>query len=254
MSDKQRPGTSPTYTAEQVCQIIALACETPPEPLTHWTREDLVREAVARGIVEQISPSTIGRILNEADLKPHRSQYWLNHEVEDEAVFRSVVRDICKLYHQAQELHEQGVHIGSRDEKTGIQALERAHSTHPMEQGKPEAIEYEYERHGTQTLIANFEVATGQVLSPTVGDTRTEDDFVTHIVTTVETDPEGSFLFLCDQLNTHKAATLAQAIAQLCFISDDLGVKGKSGILREMDSRATFLLRRKSSYSFYVYA
>jgi len=80
--------------------------------------------------------------------------------------------------------------------------------------------------HPTQTLIANFEVATGQVINPTVGDTRTEEDFVMHIVTTVETDPDGQWIFICDQLNTHKAATLAQAIAQLCFIPDDLGIKG----------------------------
>ncbi len=171
LSDKQRPGTPPTYTAEQVCQIIALACETPPEPLTHWTREDLVREAVVRGIVEQISPSTIGRILNEADLKPHRTKYWLNHEVIDPATFREEVRDICKLYHQAQEEHEKGVRIFSVDEKTGIQAKEHTHSAHPMEPGKLEAVEYEYERNGTQALNANFEVAFVQVISPTVGDT-----------------------------------------------------------------------------------
>ena len=202
LNDKPRPGTPPTYTAEQICQIIALA-RTPPEPLTHWSRDDLVREATVRNIVEQISPSTIGRILNEADLKPQLSKNWLNHEVEDEATFREEVRDICKLYHQAQELNEQGVHIVSVDEKTGIQAKEHAHPTHQMEQGKPFAIEYEYERHGTQALIANFEVATGQVLNPTVGDTRTEDDFVNHIVTTVETDPEAQWIFICDQLNTH---------------------------------------------------
>ena len=89
----------------------------------------MVFDAAVRGFKEQISPSTIGRILNIAPLKPHRSQYWLNHEVIDNAVFRSVVRDVCKLYHQAQELHEQGVHIGRRDEKTGIQALDRAHPT-----------------------------------------------------------------------------------------------------------------------------
>jgi len=113
--------------------------------------------------------------------------------------------------------------------------------TRPMEPGKPEAVEHEYERHGTQTLIANFEVATGQVICPTIGDNRTEEDFVTHIVRTLETDPDGEWIFICDQLNTHKAATLAQAIAQLCGIEDDLGIKGKSGILHNMDSRATFL-------------
>jgi len=133
------------------------------------------------------------------------------------------------------------VHIVSVDEKTGIQALERAHPTHQMEPGKPEAVEYEYERHGTQALIANFEVATGQVLNPTVGDTRVSEDFVNHIVTTVATDPPGQWVFICDQLNTHKAATWAQTIAQLCGIKDDLGVKGKNGILYNMDSRAAFL-------------
>ena len=62
-----------------------------------------------------------------------------------------------------------------------------------------------------------------------------------HIVTTVETDPEAPWIFICDQLNTHKAATLAQAIAQLCFMPDSLGIKGKSGILHNMNSRAAFL-------------
>lgn len=74
-----------------------------------------------------------------------------------------------------------------------------------------------------------------------MGDTRTEEDFVKHIVATVKTEPQGQWIFICDQLNTHKAATLAQAIAQLCGIEEDLGVKGKSGILHNMISRATFL-------------
>ncbi|WP_305910319.1 hypothetical protein Q9L42_013725 [Methylomarinum sp. Ch1-1] len=64
-------------------------------------------------------------------MKPHRTKYWLNHKAEDEATFRQEVRDVCKLYHQAQELHESGVHVISVDEKTGIQALERIHPDHP---------------------------------------------------------------------------------------------------------------------------
>jgi putative transposase len=75
LADSPRPGSPCTFTAEQVCQIIAVACETPPTPLTHWTRNDLVRAVIARGIVETISASTIGRILKEGDLKPHRSRY-----------------------------------------------------------------------------------------------------------------------------------------------------------------------------------
>ena len=123
LADASRPGSPCTFTAEQVCQIISVACETPPAPLTHWSRNDLVRVVIDRGIVETISASTIGRILNECDFKPHRSRYWLNHTVEDAAEFHQEVRTVCKLYHQAQELHDQGVHLVSTDEKTGIQAL-----------------------------------------------------------------------------------------------------------------------------------
>jgi transposase len=174
-------------------------------------------------------------------LKPHRAKYWLNHEVEDEAQFREEARTVCKLYHQAAELHEQGIHLIGTDEKTGIQAPERLHPTRPMEPGKPEATEFEYIRHGTQALIANFEVATGQVINPTVGDTRTEEDFVSHIRTTVETDPEAKWVFIVDQLNTHKSAGLVKLVAELCRVEEDLGVKGQSGILKDMDSRAAFL-------------
>jgi len=174
-------------------------------------------------------------------LKPHRIKYWLNHEVEDEAAFRQDVRTVCKLYHQAQELHESGVHVVSVDEKTGIQALERIHPDQPMSQGKLELHEFEYARHGTQTLIANFEVATGKVISPTIGDTRTEEDFVNHIRATVSTDSEAKWVFIADQLNTHKSASLVACVAELCGIKDSLGEKGKSGILQSMDSRAEFL-------------
>jgi hypothetical protein len=110
-----------------------------------------------------------------------------------------------------------------------------------MEPGKPAAREFEYLRHGTQALIANFEVATGQILCPTVGDTRTEQDFVAHLRATVATDPEGQWVFILDQLNTHKSAGLVELVAELCQVTDPLGVKGQSGILKDMESRATFL-------------
>ena len=174
-------------------------------------------------------------------MKPHHHKYWLNHFVEDEATFRQEVRNLCKLYHQAAELHEEGVHIVSTDEKTGIQAIERIHPTRPMRPGQTEAVEFEYERHGTQTLIANFEVATGKVICASVGDTRTEKDFAQHIRNTINTDPQGQWVFICDQLNTHKSETLVKTIAQLCDLKDELGIKGKSGILKNMTSRADFL-------------
>lgn len=63
LADKARPGSPGTFTAEQICQIIAIAGETPPDYLSHWTRSELVREVTQRGIVEHISASSSGRFL-----------------------------------------------------------------------------------------------------------------------------------------------------------------------------------------------
>lgn len=156
-------------------------------------------------------------------------------------MFRGEVETVCMLYQQAPALHEQGVHLISVDEKTGIQALERIHPSRPMQPGQPERVEFEYERHGTQVLIANFEVATGQAIYPTVQKTRKEEDFVEHIRQTVASDPQGQWIFIADQLNTHKSASLVAWVAEQCGIKEDLGVKGESGILRDMASRAAFL-------------
>ena len=95
----------------------------------------------------------------------------------------------------------------STDEKTGIQANERAHSTQPMQPGLVERVEFEYIRHGTQTLMANFEVATGQVMAPSMGPTRTEEDFVRHIERTIALDPNAESGLIVDRLNTHQEAT-----------------------------------------------
>ncbi|MDY6994380.1 MAG: transposase [Pseudomonadota bacterium] len=93
-----------------------------------------------------------------------------------------------------------------------------------MTPGKPEAREYEYERHGTVALIANFEVTTGQVIAPTRSPTRTEEDFVAPIQETLETDPEAQWDFISDQLNTHQSEGLVRLIAKACGITDELGV------------------------------
>jgi hypothetical protein len=130
----------------------------------------------------------------------------------------------------------------STDEKTGIQALEREITQ--MKLGQCERQDNSYERHGTQCLIANFEVATGKIIAPTIGDTRTEEDFVTHIEQTVDTDPEGEWVFILDNLNTHRSEGLVNLVSKRCIFKDDmpdLGEKGISGILKNMETRSAFL-------------
>lgn len=127
----------------------------------------------------------------------------------------------------------------SCDEKTGIQALERMIT--PMKPGRHERQEHEYGRHGTLCLIANFEVATGKIVAPTIGNTRKEKDFEKHIKRTVETSPLASWIFVVDNLNTHQSESLVRYVAKACGIQEELGKKGKSGILKSKGTRAKFL-------------
>ncbi|HEX2909942.1 MAG TPA: transposase [Chloroflexia bacterium] len=125
---------------------------------------------------------------------------------------------------------------------TGIQALERLAPTKPLRIGQVERREFEYIRHGTLSLIANFEVATGLIVSPSLSATRTEQDFATHIKNTIAQDPKGQWIFVLDQLNIHQSASLVALVAEECGLGElDLGEKGKHGILGSMASRQVFL-------------
>lgn len=149
--------------------------------------------------------------------------------------------EICNLYGIAMELHEMGFHLVSTDEMTGIQALERKYATKSTKPGQVERREFEYIRHGTLCLIANWHVALGKVISPTIGPTRTEVDYVEHTRQTVAADPDAWWIFINDGLNTHQSEGLVRFVAESCKLDVELGEKGKSGILQSMKTRKDFL-------------
>src|SRR5262245_3848627 len=135
--------------------------------------------------------------------------------------------DLTTLYGQAPALVEAGERMLSTDEMTGLQALERKHPTRLMEPGQAERREFAYIRRGTVTLNANFDVAQGTIGMPSMGPTRTEEDFVNHIARTVASDPEVTrWHFVADNLNIHQSEGLVRLVAEHDKMSDDLGYKG----------------------------
>jgi transposase len=169
-------------------------------------------------------------------------RYWLNNEREKEPeVFDRQVRSVCDHYADAPRLHQEGVHLVSTDEKSSIQALERLHRALPMPAGKVERQEHEYKRHGTRCLFANLEVATGEVIAPSIGPTRTNEDFASHIEQTIATDPEAGWIFVVDQLNIHQSEALVKLVAKECAIEVELDGKGNLKHIKAMASRRTFL-------------
>jgi transposase len=146
---------------------------------------------------------------------------------------------VCDIYLAAPALLAQGIHVVSNDEKTGIQALERF--VEPAGPGQPERRESTYKRHGTQCLMANWHVALGQVLAPSIGRRRTEADYVRHIKQTVALHPQQGWVFVVDNLNIHKSAGLVRWVRQELGLKVALGKKGKSGVLQSCATRQAFL-------------
>ena len=179
---------------------------------------------VQRGFVSSISVSQVGRYLAQAELRPHRSKYWLNTKEKDPEVFEQQVQTVCQTYLEAPDLYfQENTHTVSVDEMPGLQALERIATTIPMQPGQPERIEYEYKRHGTLCLIGNWDVVLGQMIAPTIRATRTEEDFAWHIHHTIQTDAEAGWIIVVDNLNVHCSETLVRYVARLEGIDEYIG-------------------------------
>jgi len=213
------------FPPDEQLEVVALATSKTSEhdcPASQWSLDDLATELVNRHADEAMTRSTIWRILQAADIKPHKSVYWLNSHDPD---FDAKAQDICKLYVQAPVLHQHGELVVCCDEKTGMQILQRKHPTIPVQPGKPEKREHEYIRHGTRCLIASFVVPTGKLVWD-LGETRTSRDFAAHLTHVAEQHPDCKrFHWILDNLNTHWSLDICELIARLngrAFHKNDL--------------------------------
>ena len=288
--DLPRKGAPRKYTDEQIVKIHEIACRDPKEcgiEISNWTHVDLADYCNKNKITESISPRTVGRYLEEADIKPHLVEGWLHstEKIDSPETFATKANEICETYRYAGELAKiakqdmlemlkeqsqnpdgnavedytnidnvKGVQIKNEDsetktvyiictdEMTGLSARERVFEDKPVAPGMPAKHEVNYIRHGTTSFTGFYNVIYGTCVCPYFKVTRTETDFADAVSKLIEKDPDGYWTFVCDNLNTHKSETLVRYIAHCLGISDEtLGVKGESGILKSMESRAEFL-------------
>jgi len=203
LRDEPRSGRPPKFTARQKTRVLKKATQRPRDhgvPFSHWDAASLTRLAVDAGITESIHPTTVWRWLNEADLKPHRVQYWLQSLDPD---FEERAQDVIRTYLAARRRAKRGIVTFSIDEKTGVQARERVRPDLPMKRGVPQRREYEYKRHGTICLTAGLNVATGEVRGLLTPD-RPAPVFARFLEDLIESVPEATKIHLvADNLNTH---------------------------------------------------
>jgi DDE superfamily endonuclease/Homeodomain-like domain len=218
LQDAARSGRPRTVSSRPRVTIIAVASQLPQDEgrtVTRWTLDEIVAALRGDRETEASSRSTIWRILQAVDLKPHKSEYWLNSHDE---TFASKAHDLCQLYVQARQAYQQGRLVICCDEKTGMQVLERTAPTKPAQPGKRERREYEYIRHGTRVLINSLVVATGQI-AWTIGATRKSPDFVAHLKHVYQRLPRMTrYDWIMDNLNTHWSLEVCRLVARWCTV------------------------------------
>jgi hypothetical protein len=174
-------------------------------------------------------------------LQPHRFRYWVT-EVPD--VPREEKRvEGCEVYASAPQRAKQGERTMRLDELTGVHARERTHPDVPMQPGHVLRRECESLRQGTLSWFLNVDVVTGQVIEPSFGPTRTEEDALAHLHRVIRSDPNApTWHIMLDTVHIHPSESLVLWVAEREKITvETFGVKGKSGILRSMESRAAFV-------------
>lgn len=255
LSDAPRSGSPGKFTPEQIVGLIGIACEPPEKsgrPVTSWTGEELADELQKRGLVDSISANHVNRILRAVDLRPHKSQYWCNTTEKDPELFQQQVELVCQTYLDAPQLyHQLNTHTVCVDEMTSLQAKERRAETKPPQPGRMAKEEFQYRRHGAICVTGNWHVVQGQILAPTISETRDNEDFAQHIEHTIATDPTAGWVFILDNLNTHCGEPLVRMTAEKLGIDQaTLGVAKKRGILKTMATRRAFLADRSHRIRF----
>jgi transposase len=190
LQDAPRPGRPVKHGPEIVQRVQNRACQQ-PQHYSRWSVRTLAKDV-------KLPPSTVHQILVASDLQPHRIRTFTFSPDPD---FEAKLLDIVGLYLNPPE----NALVVCVDEKTGIQALDRTQPLLPLSAKKPRSWTNEYVRHGTQTLLAALEIASGQVVAQ-VKQRRTSVNFLSFLKEVITAFPDRQLHMILDNLNIHKNA------------------------------------------------
>jgi transposase len=193
-----------SFPPEVATHLVKIACERPDKcgrSLSQWDCTELARELTDSGVAEEISPSSVRRILAHHKLKPWRHHMWLSPKHPRDAEFYARVREVIRLYTRPLRPDEVVICV---DEKTSLQPRPRLHDTKPAQPGVPNLVEHEYRRDGALNLFAGFDTRTGRVYGRCYGRKRQKEfiAFLEHLEAEI---PERikTIHLVCDNVSTH---------------------------------------------------
>jgi transposase len=189
LEDRPRSGRPRSSRDEQsIKKVVETVCQAPAKGLSRWSARTLAKQL-------NIPSATVNRILRENQLQPHRLRTFT---FSPDPQFGEKLLEVVALYMKPPD----NAVVLCVDEKTGIQALDRTQPMLPLRAAKPRSWTNEYVRHGTRTLLASLDIASGRVIAH-VRKRRTSKDFLAFLDSVVKEYPDQRLYVVLDNLNTH---------------------------------------------------